>query len=84
MHRRTCPDRQAPQSALAIFVCLNIIQFVIGSYIEPRVAGSVLAISPFVVLFSVFLWTLGMGPVWCLHRRANRNCGSHIVCAASI
>jgi predicted PurR-regulated permease PerM len=49
------------QSALAIFVCLNIIQFVIGSYIEPRVAGSVLAISPFLVLFSVFLWTYVWG-----------------------
>ena len=45
------------QAALAIFVCLNIIQFVIGSYVEPRVAGNVLAISPFLVLFSVFLWT---------------------------
>src|SRR5262249_37266058 len=49
------------QAALAIFVCLNIIQFVIGSYIEPRVAGSVLAISPFLVLFSVFLWTYVWG-----------------------
>jgi len=49
------------QAALAIFVCLNIIQFVIGSYVEPRVAGSVLAISPFLVLFSVFLWTYVWG-----------------------
>jgi len=40
-----------------IFAGLNIIQFVIGSYIEPRVSGRTLAISPFVVLFSVFLWT---------------------------
>jgi AI-2 transport protein TqsA len=45
------------QSALLVFACLNIIQFVIGSYIEPRVAGSALAMSPFLVLFSVFLWT---------------------------
>jgi len=44
------------QSALLVFVCLNIIQFVIGSYIEPRISGSALAISPFVVLFSVFFW----------------------------
>src|SRR5262249_8016056 len=49
------------QFALAIFVCLNIIQFVIGSYVEPPVAGSVLAISPFLVLFSVFLWTYVWG-----------------------
>ena len=42
---------------LAVFACLNIIQFIIGSYIEPRVSGSALAISPFIVLFSVFFWT---------------------------
>jgi predicted PurR-regulated permease PerM len=44
------------QAALIVFACLNVIQFVIGSYIEPRVSGSALAISPFVVLFSVFFW----------------------------
>src|SRR4029077_3089377 len=37
------------QSALLVFACLNIIQFVIGSYVEPRVSGSALAISPFIV-----------------------------------
>jgi predicted PurR-regulated permease PerM len=45
------------QAALAVFACLNVIQFAIGSYIEPRVAGSALAISPFMVLFSILLWT---------------------------
>jgi predicted PurR-regulated permease PerM len=45
------------QSALIVFACLNLIQFVIGSYIEPRVAGVALAISPFLVLLSVFFWT---------------------------
>ena len=44
------------QAALLVFACLNVIQFVIGSYIEPRVSGSALAMSPFVVLFSVFFW----------------------------
>lgn len=44
------------QSAFLIFACLNVIQFVVGSYIEPRVAGKALAASPFMVLFSVFLW----------------------------
>lgn len=43
-------------SALFVFACLNLIQFAIGSYVEPRVAGKALAISPFLVLFSVFLW----------------------------
>jgi predicted PurR-regulated permease PerM len=45
------------QAALVVFACLNVIQFVIGSYVEPRVSGSALSISPFVVLFSVFFWT---------------------------
>ena len=45
------------EAVLGLFVCLNIIQFVIGSYIEPRVAGVVLAISPVVVLFAVFFGT---------------------------
>ena len=49
------------QAALGVFVCLNIIQFVIGSYVEPRVSGNVLAISPSVVLFSVFFWTFLWG-----------------------
>jgi AI-2 transport protein TqsA len=45
------------QAVLGVFVCLNLIQFVIGSYVEPRVSGGVLAISPLVVLFATFLWT---------------------------
>jgi AI-2 transport protein TqsA len=49
------------QAALGVFVCLNVIQFVIGSYVEPRVSGSVLAISPSVVLFAVFFWTFLWG-----------------------
>jgi AI-2 transport protein TqsA len=34
-----------------------VVQFVIGSYIEPRVSGSALSVSPFIVLLSVFFWT---------------------------
>jgi AI-2 transport protein TqsA len=49
------------ETVLGIFVCLNIIQFVVGSYVEPRVSGSVLSISPFVVLFAIFLWTFIWG-----------------------
>jgi predicted PurR-regulated permease PerM len=44
-----------------LFACLNVIQFVVGSYIEPRVHGNALAVSPFVVLFAVFLWTFLWG-----------------------
>jgi AI-2 transport protein TqsA len=45
------------QAVLSVFICLNLIQFVIGSYVEPRVSGNVLAISPVIVLFATFLWT---------------------------
>ncbi|MEO4001701.1 AI-2E family transporter [Mesorhizobium sp. CAU 1732] len=51
----------SPQSALLIFAGLNVIQFIIGSYIEPRVAGYALAITPFIVLFSVFFWAFIWG-----------------------
>jgi predicted PurR-regulated permease PerM len=49
------------QAGLAIFACLNVIQFVLGSYLEPRIAGNALAISPFIVLFAVFFWALLWG-----------------------
>lgn len=44
------------QAALAMFLGFNVIQFVVGSYLEPQVSGSALAVSPFVVLFAVFFW----------------------------
>ena len=43
------------QAVLGVFLCLNVIQFVVGSYVEPRVSGKMLAISPLVVLFATFL-----------------------------
>ena len=49
------------EAAVGVFICLNVIQFVIGSYVEPRVSGAVLAISPLVVLFAVFFWTFLWG-----------------------
>ena len=49
------------QAVLGVFVCLNIIQFVVGSYVEPRVSGNMLSISPLVVLFAIFLWTFLWG-----------------------
>ena len=49
------------QAVLGTFICLNIIQFVIGSYVEPRLSGSVLSISPFLVLFAIFFWTFLWG-----------------------
>ena len=51
---------QSLSSALAVFIGLNILQFLIGSYIEPRVAGTAVSVSPFMVLFAVFFW----GMLW--------------------
>src|SRR6516162_33819 len=47
-------------AALVVFIVLNLLQFVIGSYIEPRVAGTAVSLSPFMVLFAVFFW----GMLW--------------------
>ena len=52
---------EAWQMAVFVFVILNLIQFLVGSYLEPRVAGNVLSISPFLVLFAVFFWTFLWG-----------------------
>jgi AI-2 transport protein TqsA len=47
-------------SAVWVFIGLNVVQFVVGSYIEPRVAGAAVSVSPFMVLFAVFFW----GMLW--------------------
>ncbi|MFG1351306.1 AI-2E family transporter [Xanthobacter autotrophicus] len=49
------------EMALFVFACLNVIQFLSGSYLEPRLAGKALAVSPFLVLFSVFFWAFLWG-----------------------
>lgn len=49
------------EMALFVFASLNVIQFLSGSYIEPRLAGKALAVSPVLVLFSVFFWALLWG-----------------------
>ena len=48
---------QSWEMVAIVFICLNLIQFLVGSYLEPRIAGNALSISPFMVLFSVFFWT---------------------------
>jgi AI-2 transport protein TqsA len=47
--------------AIVMFIGLNIVQFVVGSYIEPRVTGAAVSISPFMVLFAVFFWAMLWG-----------------------
>lgn len=49
------------QAVVAVFAGLNLIQSVVGSYVEPRLSGTALSMSPFVVLFSIFLWTFLWG-----------------------
>ncbi len=44
------------QMAALIFGSLYQIQFVIGSYLEPMLTGTALAISPFVMLFAFLIW----------------------------
>ncbi len=44
------------QTALIIFGSLYLIQFVIGSYLEPLLTGTALAISPFVMLLAFLIW----------------------------
>jgi AI-2 transport protein TqsA len=48
---------ESPGLAILVFACLNAIQFFIGSYLEPRIAGAQLSMSPFMVLFAVFFWS---------------------------
>ena len=57
----TAAQFESWQMTLLVFCGLNVIQFVIGSYLEPRLSGSALAVSPFVVVFAVFFWTFLWG-----------------------
>lgn len=47
--------------AVFAFLCLTTIQFLLGSYVEPKISGGALHISPFVILLSIFLWTFLWG-----------------------
>lgn len=49
------------QTAAVVFVGLNLIQFIIGSYLEPLLTGASLKISPFAVIFAVFFWSFMWG-----------------------
>ncbi len=44
------------QTITLIIIGLACIQFVLGNYVEPLVAGAALSISPFAVVFAVFFW----------------------------
>jgi predicted PurR-regulated permease PerM len=57
----TAAQFESWQMATYVFLGLNTIQFIIGSYLEPRFSGSALAISPFIVVLAVFFWTFLWG-----------------------
>jgi len=46
-----------PVFALLLFALLTVLQFLGGSYMEPRFSGGALRLSPFVILMTIFLWT---------------------------
>jgi len=49
------------EASFVVFAGLNFIQFFIGSYLEPRIAGAALSMSPFIVLLAVFFWSFLWG-----------------------
>ena len=49
------------QPVAIVVMGLFAIQFVIGNYLEPLVAGAALAISPLAVVFAVFFWAFLWG-----------------------
>ena len=49
------------QMAALIFFGSTLIQFLIGNYLEPRLFGSILDISPYLVVVAVFFWAFLWG-----------------------
>jgi predicted PurR-regulated permease PerM len=49
------------QPIIILVLGLFVIQFMIGNYLEPLVAGAALAISPLAVIFAVFFWSFLWG-----------------------
>lgn len=49
------------ETALVMLIGVSLIQFIIGSYLEPLFSGSALSISPPLVLFAIVLWTFLWG-----------------------
>lgn len=43
-----------------VFLGIGAIQFFIGNFVDPKIEGRVLSLSPFVVLFGIVLW----GWIW--------------------
>ena len=65
------------EACFIVFAGLNFIQFFIGSYLEPRIAGAALSMSPFIVLLAVFFWSFLWGHCGRIYRPAHHDCDSH-------
>jgi hypothetical protein len=55
------PNFESWPMAVGVFVGLNLIQFAIGSCLEPLLIGTSVSISPFAVIFTVFFWSFMWG-----------------------
>ncbi|MFN2397779.1 MAG: AI-2E family transporter [Gemmatimonadaceae bacterium] len=49
-----------PGRPLAVFLGIGAIQFLMGNFVDPKIEGRVLSLSPIVVLFAIVFW----GWVW--------------------
>lgn len=71
------------EAVLGVFIFLSIIQFVVGSYVEPLVSGkNVGDLADGCAVRGLFL-ELPLGPVRDLHRRADRDRHSDVLQALS-
>lgn len=55
-----------PMSALAVLVVWSVINFVIQSLIQPKVAGDAVGVTPTVSFLSLLVWAFALGPVGAL------------------
>ncbi len=72
------------QTALLVFACLNLIQFVVGSYVEPRVAGAARSRSRRSSCCLRCSSGLHVGPFRRLHRRPDHDCATDLLRAACV
>jgi predicted PurR-regulated permease PerM len=50
-----------PATAAMFFGAITLLQFLIGNYVEPKISGDALRLSPFIVLVAIFLWSFLWG-----------------------
>ncbi|HPG28787.1 MAG TPA: AI-2E family transporter, partial [Myxococcota bacterium] len=53
----------SPQTALVVALCYGAINVSIGNFLEPRVMGDGMGLSPLIVVLSLVFWGWVMGPV---------------------